>query len=79
MTIGPHPSRVVLHLRPGATDNEACEALVAIHSYFRHRSRQAREQLRQPFIGGGISLLIGLFERVAARVMETVESQRVGA
>jgi hypothetical protein len=133
--IGEHPSRVVLHLPPGTTDNEACEAIAAIRSYFKHRSRHAREQLRQLFVRGGISLLIGLaflavclgvrewfassvapldailsegllilgwvamwkpveiflydwwpelnrrklFERVAHMVMETVESQRVGA
>jgi hypothetical protein len=58
--IGPQPSRVVLHLPPGTTDNEACEAIAAIRSYFKNRSRHAREQLRQLFVRGAMSLLIGL-------------------
>ncbi len=58
--IGPHPSRVLLHLPPGTTDDQACEAVAAIRLYFINRSRHAREQLRQLFVRGGISLLIGL-------------------
>jgi hypothetical protein len=58
--IGPHPSRVLLHLPPGTTDDQACEAVAAIRRYFTNRSRHAREQLRQLFVRGGISLLIGL-------------------
>jgi hypothetical protein len=58
--IGPHRSAVVLHLPPGTTDGQACEAVAAIRLYFTNRSRHAREQLRQLFVRGGISLLIGL-------------------
>jgi hypothetical protein len=58
--IGPHPSRVLLHLPPGTTDHQACEVVAAIRLYFINRSRHAREQLRQLFVRGGISLLIGL-------------------
>jgi hypothetical protein len=58
--IGPQPGRVVLHLPPGTTDDQACEAVAAIRLYFSNRSRHAREQLRQLFLRGGISLLIGL-------------------
>src|SRR5512145_1822255 len=48
--IGAHPSRVVLHLPPGTTDDQACEAVAAIRRYFAQRSRHAREQLRQLFV-----------------------------
>lgn len=58
--IGAHPSRLVLHLPPGTTDGEACEAVAAIRHYFAHRSRHVCEQLRLLFVRGGISLLIGL-------------------
>jgi hypothetical protein len=54
------PSRLVLHLPPGTTDDEACGAVVAIRNYFADRSRHAREQLRLLFVRGVISLLIGL-------------------
>jgi hypothetical protein len=58
--IGSQPSRLVLHLPPGTTDDEACGAVVAIRNYFAHRSRHAREQLRLLLVRGVISLLIGL-------------------
>jgi hypothetical protein len=58
--IGSQPSRLVLHLPPGTTDDEACGAVVAIRNYFAGRTRHAREQLRLLFVRGVISLLIGL-------------------
>jgi len=58
--IGAHPSRVVLHLPPGTTEDDACTAIAAIRNYFSARSRHAHEQLRQLFVRGVISLLIGL-------------------
>jgi hypothetical protein len=58
--IGAHPSRLVLHLPPGTTDDEACGAVTAIRNYFSGRARHAREQLRLLFGRGVISLLIGL-------------------
>jgi hypothetical protein len=58
--IGSQPSRLVLHLPPGTTDDEACGAVVAIRNYFADRSRHASEQLRLLLVRGVISLLIGL-------------------
>jgi hypothetical protein len=58
--LGLQPSRLVLHLPPGTTDDEACGAVVAIRNYFADRSRHAREQVRLLFVRGVISLLIGL-------------------
>jgi hypothetical protein len=58
--IGAHPSRLVLHLPPGTTGDEARGAVTAIRNYFTYRSRHVREQLRLLFVRGVISLLIGL-------------------
>jgi hypothetical protein len=58
--IGAHPSRLVLHLPPGTTDDEACGAVTAIRNYFAGRARHAREQLRLRIGRGVISLVIGL-------------------
>ena len=58
--IGSQPSRLVLHLPPGATDDEARGVVVAIRNYFAGRTRHVREQLRLLFVRGVISLLIGL-------------------
>jgi len=58
--IGSKPSRLVLHLPPGTTDDEACGMVAAIRNYFADRTRHAREQLRLLFVRGVISLLIGL-------------------
>jgi hypothetical protein len=55
-----HPSRLVLHLPPRTTDDEACGAVTAIRNYFAGRARHAREQLRLLFGRGVVSLLIGL-------------------
>lgn len=63
--IGGHPSRVVMHLPPGTTDDQACEAIAAIRNYFAQRSRHARDQLRLLFVRGAISLAIGLAFLVA--------------
>jgi hypothetical protein len=57
--VGAHPSRLVLHLPPGTTGDEARGAVTAIRNYFTYRSRQVREQLRLLFVRGVISLLIG--------------------
>jgi hypothetical protein len=58
--IGAHPGRVVLHLPPGTTDDEAYEAITAIRNHFTGRSRRAREQLRLLLVRGVFSLAIGL-------------------
>ena len=58
--IGSKPSRLVLHLPPGTTDDEACGMVAAIRNYFAGRTRHAREQLRLLIVRGVISLLIGL-------------------
>jgi hypothetical protein len=58
--IGSQPSRLVLHLPSGTTDEEACGAVEAIRNYFAGRSQHAREQLRLLLVRGVISLLIGL-------------------
>jgi hypothetical protein len=58
--IGSQPSRLVLQLPQGTTDDEACGAVGAIRNYFADRTRHAREQLRLLFVRGVISLLIGL-------------------
>lgn len=58
--IGSLPSRLVLQLPSGTTDEEACGAVVAIRTYFAGRSRHAGEQLRLLLVRGVISLVIGL-------------------
>jgi hypothetical protein len=58
--IGAQPSRLVLQLPQGTTDDEACGVVVAIRNYFAGRSHHAREQLRLLLVRGVISLLIGL-------------------
>lgn len=58
--LGSLPSRLVLQLPSGTTDDEACGAVVAIRNYFAGRSRHASEQLRLLLVRGVISLLIGL-------------------
>ena len=63
--IGAHPSRLVLHLPPATTGEDACGAVMAIRNYFAYRCRHTREQLRLLFVRGLISLLIGLAFLVA--------------
>lgn len=63
--IGAHPSRLVLHLPPGATREDAYGVVMAIRNYFVYRSHHTREQLRLLFVRGLISLLIGLAFLVA--------------
>lgn len=58
--IGARPNRLVLHLPPGTTDEDACGAVMAIRNYFVYRSHHTREQLRLLFSRGLFSLLIGL-------------------
>lgn len=58
--LGSQPSRLMLQLPQGTTDDEACGAVEAIRNYFADRTRHAREQLRLLFVRGVISLLIGL-------------------
>ena len=58
--LGSQPSRLVLHLPPGTTADEARGAVVAIRNYFAGRTRHVHEQLRLLFVRGVISLLIGL-------------------
>jgi hypothetical protein len=62
---GRHPKRLVLHLPPGTTGQDAHAAIAAIRHYFAYRSRHTREQLRLLFGRGVISLLIGLTFLVA--------------
>lgn len=58
--IGAHRSRIVLHLPPASTDEDAYGVVTAIRNYFAYRSHHTREQLRLLFVRGLISLLIGL-------------------
>lgn len=58
--LGPHPSRLVLHVPRDAIGEEVHAAVAAIPNYFQYRARHTGAQLSLMFRRGFISLLVGL-------------------
>jgi hypothetical protein len=58
--IGARPSRLLVHLPPQTSAEEAADAATAIHNYFAYRARHTAEQLRRLLSRAVLSLAVGL-------------------